>query len=103
MAARVKRSGRDFVGDQRELFLCEDRPGEPLPYERLLSDAMRGDQSLFIDQGALESSWSVVDPVLSDHPRALPYAAGSWGPVQADALIAADGGWHNPVGTTDCA
>ena len=103
LAARVKRSGRDFVGDQRELFLCEDRPGEPLPYERLLTDAMRGDQALFIDQGALESSWSVVDPVLSDHPRALSYAAGSWGPVQADALIAADGGWHNPVGTTDCA
>ena len=74
LAARVKRSGKDFVGDQRELFLCEDRPGEPLPYERLLSDAMRGDQTLFIDQGALESSWSVLEPVLSNHPPALPYA-----------------------------
>jgi glucose-6-phosphate 1-dehydrogenase len=103
LAARVKRSGKDFVGDQRELFLCEDRPGEPLPYERLLSDAMRGDQTLFIDQGALESSWSVLEPVLSNHPPALPYAVGSWGPAQADALIAADGGWHNPGGAAGCA
>ena len=103
LAARVKRSGKDFVGDQRELFLCEDRPGEPLPYERLLSDAMRGDQTLFIDQGALEASWSVLEPVLSNHPPALPYAVGSWGPAQADALIAADGGWHNPGGAAGCA
>ena len=103
LAARVKRSGKDFVGDQRDLFLCEDRPGEPLPYERLLSDAMQGDQTLFIDQGALESSWSVLEPVLSNHPRALPYAVGSWGPAQADALIAADGGWHNPGGAAGCA
>ncbi|MBP7660408.1 MAG: glucose-6-phosphate dehydrogenase, partial [Burkholderiaceae bacterium] len=91
------------VGDQRDLFLCEDRPGEPLPYERLLSDAMQGDQTLFIDQGALESSWSVLEPVLSNHPPALPYAVGSWGPAQADALIAADGGWHNPGGAVGCA
>ncbi|MBP6813755.1 MAG: glucose-6-phosphate dehydrogenase [Burkholderiaceae bacterium] len=103
LAARVKRSGKDFVGDQRELYLCENRPGEPLPYERLLSDAMLGDQTLFTDQAALESSWAVVDPVLSDHPPALRYAAGSWGPAQADALIALDGGWHNPAGTPDCA
>ena len=103
LAARVKRSGKDFVGDQRDLFLCEDRPGEPLPYERLLSDAMQGDQTLFIDQGALESSWSVLEPVLSNHPPALPYAVGSWGPAQADALIAADGGWHNPGGAAGCA
>ena len=102
LAARVKRSGKDFVGDQRELYLCENRPGEPLPYERLLSDAMLGDQTLFTDQAALESSWAVVDPVLSDHPPALRYAAGSWGPAQADALIALDGGWHNPAGTPDC-
>jgi glucose-6-phosphate 1-dehydrogenase len=39
----------------------------------------------------------VVDPVLDTHHRAHPYKPGSWGPKQADALIAADGSWHNPI------
>ena len=50
LAARVKRAGKGFIGDQRELYLCEDRPGEELPYERLLGDAMAGDASLFSEQ-----------------------------------------------------
>jgi glucose-6-phosphate 1-dehydrogenase len=37
-----------------------------------------------------------VDPVLEHHHRARPYKRGSWGPKEADALIAADGGWRNP-------
>jgi glucose-6-phosphate 1-dehydrogenase len=41
--------------------------------------------------------WVVVDPVLDTHPRALRYRPGSWGPKPADALIAADGRWHNPM------
>ena len=43
LAARVKHTGKEFIGEQRELYLCEDRPGEELPYERLLGDAMVGD------------------------------------------------------------
>jgi glucose-6-phosphate 1-dehydrogenase len=39
LAARVKRAGKEFVGDQRELYLVEEHPGEESPYERLLSDA----------------------------------------------------------------
>jgi glucose-6-phosphate 1-dehydrogenase len=35
--------------------------------------------------------------VLVEHSTSLPYAPGSWGPVAADALIAADGGWHDPT------
>jgi glucose-6-phosphate 1-dehydrogenase len=34
--------------------------------------------------------------VLKTHPRALPYKRRSWGPKGADAIIASDGGWHNP-------
>ena len=47
LAARVKRAGREFVGDQRELYLVEEQPGEESPYERLLGDAMAGDGALF--------------------------------------------------------
>ena len=97
LAARVKRAGKEFVGDQRELYLLEEQPGEETPYERLLGDAMSGDGALFTREDAVEAAWTVVDPVLNTHPRAFRYKPGSWGPKQADALIAADGGWHNPI------
>jgi glucose-6-phosphate 1-dehydrogenase len=96
LAARVKRPGKEFVGDQRELDLIEQLSGAEAPYERLLSDAMIGDGALFTREDAVEAAWAVVDPVLKTHPRALPYRRGSWGPKQADALIAAHGRWHNP-------
>ncbi len=96
LAARVKRAGREFVGDQRELYLAEERPGEEAPYERLLGDAMVGDGALFSREDAVEAAWTVVDPVLNAHHRVHSYRRGSWGPKEADALIAADGCWHNP-------
>lgn len=96
LAARVKREGKEFVGDQRELFLLDEYPGAELPYERLLSDAMAGESALFTREAAVEAAWAVVDPVLDTHHRAHPYQPGSWGPKQADALIAADGCWYNP-------
>ena len=96
LAARVKRAGKEYVGDQRELYLCDERPGEEAPYERLLGDAMAGNGALFTREDAVEAAWAVVDPVLKKHHRTQPYKRGSWGPKGADALIAADGCWHNP-------
>ena len=96
LAARVKRAGKDFIGDQRELYLCEELLGEETPYQRLLGDAMAGDGALFTREDAVEAAWAVVDAVLKKHHRALPYKRGSWGPKQADTMIAASGGWHNP-------
>jgi glucose-6-phosphate 1-dehydrogenase len=97
LAARVKVPGKEFVGEQRELYLFEEQPGEEAPYERLLTDAMAGDGALFTRENAVEAAWAVVDPILRNHSRALPYKRGTWGPKQAAALIAASGGWHNPV------
>jgi glucose-6-phosphate 1-dehydrogenase len=96
LAVRVKLAGKDFVGEQRELYLFEERAGEEAPYERLLGDAMAGDGALFTREDAVEAAWAVVDPVLKTHPRARPYKRGSWGPTEADALINSGGGWHNP-------
>ena len=96
LAARVKSSGKEFVGDQQELYLIEEQPGDQSPYERLLSDVMSGDGALFTREDAVEAAWAVVDPVLKTHAKALPYKRGSWGPKAADALITEDGGWHNP-------
>jgi glucose-6-phosphate 1-dehydrogenase len=97
LAARVKRPGKEFVGDQRELYLMEELLGAEEPYERLLSDAMIGDAALFAREDAVEAAWAVVDPVLKKHSRMLPYKRATWGPMAADELIAAAGRWHNPT------
>ena len=97
LAARVKRAGEEFIGDQQELYLLEEQPNQESPYERLLGDAMAGEGALFTREDAVEAAWAVVEPVLKTHPRVIPYKRGSWGPKEADALIATNGGWHNPL------
>ena len=99
IAARVKRAGKEFAGDQREFSLLEEEPGEQSPYERLLGDAMNGDGALFARENAIEAAWAAVQPVLDDHAPVIPYASGTWGPAAANHLIAADGGWHDPEAT----
>jgi glucose-6-phosphate 1-dehydrogenase len=96
LAARVKRAGEEFIGEQRELLLLDSQPDEKAPYDRLLGDAMAGDGALFTREDSIEAAWSVVDPILANHHRALPYQPGTWGPGQADELIATHGRWHNP-------
>jgi glucose-6-phosphate 1-dehydrogenase len=96
LAARVKLVGEEFIGEERELFLSDEQPGEEPPYERLLGDAMKGDGALFTREDAIEAAWEVVNRVLTHHHRARRYKRGTWGPKEADALIAASGSWHNP-------
>jgi len=75
--------------------LLDEQPGEETAYTRLLGDAMAGDGALFSREDAVEAAWAVVDPVLKTHPPVRPYERQGWGPREADALIASDGGWHN--------
>jgi glucose-6-phosphate 1-dehydrogenase len=96
LAARVKLPGKEFVGEQRELFLSEQQPGEETPYERLLGDAMIGDGALFTREDAVEAAWAVVDPVLKSHHRVRPYRRNTWGPKEANKLLALGCSWHNP-------
>jgi glucose-6-phosphate 1-dehydrogenase len=74
-------------------------------YGPLMIDAMRGDQSLFKPRFEVESAWRAVMPFLDARSAGLRsgihanYAAGSWGPAAADALLARDGrAWFNPCG-----
>jgi glucose-6-phosphate 1-dehydrogenase len=96
LAARVKRGGKDFVGVQREMYLLDEEAGAETPYERLLGAAMEGDGALFTREDAVEAAWAVVEPVLKDPRPAIAYDCGTWGPPEADKLIAPDGKWHNP-------
>ncbi len=62
-------------------------------YERLLHDAMDGDGTLFTREDGVERSWEIVQEILSNPGPVHPYAAGSWGPKEADELIAPRK-WH---------
>ncbi|GAC1342273.1 MAG: glucose-6-phosphate dehydrogenase [Myxococcales bacterium] len=74
----------------------------PEAYERLLLDALRGDQTLFTRKDEVEAAWKLVDPILRvveapDARAPLPYVAGSWGPPQSDRLLDRDGRqWRRP-------
>jgi glucose-6-phosphate 1-dehydrogenase len=66
-------------------------------YETLLLDIMTGDQTLFVHSSEVEASWALFTPVLEKQMRVYPYASGSWGPEEADALLNRDGRrWRNP-------
>ena len=64
-------------------------------YERLILDAMVGDQSLFIPSDAIERLWEISAPLLEHPPQAEPYAKGSWGPDSIRRLVAPHR-WHLP-------
>ena len=73
----------------------------PEAYERLLLDVMAGDATLFMRRDQVEAAWQFVMPILeywqNSRVRYLPeYRAGTWGPVEAERLIEADGRqWRN--------
>ena len=97
LAARVKRAGKDFVGDQRELYLLDEQPQQEAPYERLLGDVMAGDGTLFARQDEVEAAWAIVEPVLGNSTPIHLYQPGTWGPLEAAELAADGGGWHQPA------
>lgn len=71
-------------------------PPEHSAYETLLVDCMLGDATLFTRSDAVEAAWRIIDPILNVWddlpPERFPnYAAGEWGPAEAESLIAADG------------
>jgi glucose-6-phosphate 1-dehydrogenase len=65
-------------------------------YERLLTDAMRGDSLLFVREDAVDLSWMVVRDLLGNPTPVYLYEPGTWGPKEADSLAADIGGWHDP-------
>ena len=57
---------------------------------------MLGDSTRFTRQDGVEQTWRVLQPLLDSPNPVHPYAKGSWGPPEADALVAQHGGWHGP-------
>jgi glucose-6-phosphate 1-dehydrogenase len=73
------------------------RPGEMEAYERVLSDAMAGDATLFARQDYVEEAWRVVDPMLKAATPVYPYEPHTWGPKEVDRSVLPPGGWDVPV------
>jgi glucose-6-phosphate 1-dehydrogenase len=96
LGARVKVPGEAMVGESVELVVRPESTDQMTPYERLLGDAIRGDATLFVRESGVEAGWSVVDPILRNAPPVHEYEPNTWGPTEADQIIAGDGGWHNP-------
>lgn len=81
----------------------------PGAYERLLSEAIAGDPSLFTRADGIETAWSIIDPLIRswedrDTESLSVYDPGSWGPPEADELLAREGrSWHMNCGMhEDC-
>lgn len=98
LGARVKRAGPMMVPSPVELSAVKQTTTDEVDaYERLLTDAMRGDPLLFVRQDAVEAAWAIVDPILGECCPTEPYEPGTWGPPDARELAADIGGWHDPV------
>ncbi len=85
----IKAPGQGVQIQRSDLHFRYSEVFKPLPeaYETLLLDVIHGDPTLFVSDSWVEASWQLYTPVLENKPTVLPYAAGSWGPAQADALL----------------
>jgi len=98
VGARAKRPGEGMVGRPVELSVV-DQPADVRlgDYERLLGDALAGDATLFARQDVVEAAWAIVDPLVQNPGAMFEYEPGSWGPIEADRLVAEVGGWNTPT------
>ena len=96
LGARAKKAGEAMVGEEVELVARHQSPDEMAPYERLLGDAMRGDQHLFAREDAVEAAWRVIDPILGQVTPVYAYEPGTWGPAEAERLRPPEG-WEEPT------
>jgi len=85
-------------GNQVAELLAHSVPGlnERDAYERVLSDALAGDRTLFAREDYVEEAWRIVDPVLKAATPVYPYEPGTWGPKEV-ANVTPPGGWFEPV------
>jgi glucose-6-phosphate 1-dehydrogenase len=97
LGARAKEPGEGFMGAPIELSLTDNHPDEMTAYERLLGDAMDGENLLFAREDGVEKAWRVVDHVVYHHHPAHPYKPHTWGPAEAEGLVKDPDGWHDPA------
>lgn len=96
LGAMVKTPGEKMTGRTEELVATRAPGGDEMDaYERLLSEAMRGDATQFAREDYVEEAWRIIDPILDNSPPVHEYEPGTWGPKEAERLTP-QGGWQNP-------
>lgn len=94
-----KRPGPEFKLQDEYLQYCYKHTADSLPdpYLRLLFDALRGDQTFFVDAKEVEAQWRFSDPLIAKKSKLFSYEQGSWGPKEANQAIEKDGRkWLEP-------
>ncbi len=100
LGIRVKIPGEANVGEDNELVLCQGE-GDAMPsYERLLGDAMTGNNALFASALTVEEQWRIVDPILGNVTPLYYYKQNTWGPVESNQIVHGTF-WYEP-GDTPC-
>jgi glucose-6-phosphate 1-dehydrogenase len=90
-------SGSESIAESAEIMGCwHPGTGEMDAYERVLTDAMKGDATLFARQDYVEEAWRIVDQALKARTPVFDYELKTWGPKEV-AQVTPPGGWHNPV------
>jgi glucose-6-phosphate 1-dehydrogenase len=79
-----------------DMEFSEEGGEGPTPYEVLLYAALTGDTTRFTRQDGVEETWRIMQPLLDAPPPVHAYAPGSWGPKEADELVAGHGKWYGP-------
>jgi glucose-6-phosphate 1-dehydrogenase len=98
VSANVMSPDNPMKGEGVEMVASRHpRPEEMAAYERVLGDAMAGDQTLFAREDYVEEAWRIVDPILKAGTPVYGYEKNTWGPSQVNETVLPPGGWHNPA------
>jgi glucose-6-phosphate 1-dehydrogenase len=79
-----------------DMEFAEEGGEGPTPYEVLLQAAMEGNSAPFTRQDSVEETWRIMMPLIENPPPVHSYEPGSWGPKEADKLLAGIDRWHGP-------
>jgi glucose-6-phosphate 1-dehydrogenase len=97
LRTRAKKAGEAMIGEAVELYAAHLSEAARPPYQRLIGDAIRGDQTLFSREDCVEAAWRVVDGVLDTETPPHSYAPGTWGPPEAASVLLPGDRWHDPL------
>jgi glucose-6-phosphate 1-dehydrogenase len=98
MGVTVMAPGEKPTGQGVEMLAARHpAPGDMEAYERLLGDAMDGDQTLFAREDYVEEAWRIVDPALKAGTPIYEYQPGTWGPTEVAGNLTPRGGWFDPT------
>ena len=98
MGAAAMSEGGQMAGKLAEMVFSRLlQPEEMEAYERVLTDAMAGDRTLFARLDYVEEAWRIVDPAIKAETPVYEYEPNTWGPKEIDQQLVPPGGWHNPT------